>query len=122
MVITKVNALSVAKVAAVLYAGMGLLIGALFSLIGMIGVGAALSGQEGAGFLSMLFGVGAIIVMPICYGIIGFIVSFISAFVVIRWLIRYVATHDFKPFAWYRIAFGLIVLLTAHFGWVDWKN
>ena len=32
--------------------------------------------------------------------------SFVSAFVVIRWLIRYVATHDFKPFAWYRIAFG----------------
>ena len=52
---------------------------------------------------------------------VGLAVSFASAFVVIRWLIRYVATHDFKPFAWYRIAFGLIVLLTAHFGWVDWK-
>ena len=79
MVITKVNALSVAKVAAVLYAGLGLLFGALFSLIGMIGVGAAFAGQEGAGFAGMLFGVGAIIIMPICYGIIGFIVSFISA-------------------------------------------
>ena len=53
---------------------------------------------------------------------VGSVVSFISAFVVIRWLIRYVATHDFKPFAWYRIAFGLLVLLTAHFGWVDWKD
>jgi undecaprenyl-diphosphatase len=52
---------------------------------------------------------------------VGIVVSFISAFVVIRWLIRYVATHDFKPFAWYRIAFGLVVLLTAYFGWVDWK-
>ena len=52
---------------------------------------------------------------------IGSVVSFISAFVVIRWLIRYVATHDFKPFAWYRIAFGLVVLATAYFGWVDWK-
>src|SRR5262245_15467897 len=52
---------------------------------------------------------------------VGSVVSFISAFVVIRWLIRYVATHDFKPFAWYRIAFGLVVLLTAYFGWVDWK-
>ena len=79
MVITRVNAFSVAKVAAVLYAGMGLLIGALFSLIGMIGVGAALSGTEGAGFLSALFGVGAIIIMPICYGVIGFIFSFIAA-------------------------------------------
>ena len=53
---------------------------------------------------------------------VGSITAFVSAFVVVRWLIRYVATHDFKPFAWYRIAFGLIVLLTAHFGWVDWKS
>src|SRR4051794_73085 len=53
---------------------------------------------------------------------VGMVVSFVSAFVVIRWLIRYVATHDFKPFAWYRIAFGLVILLTAYFGWVDWKD
>jgi undecaprenyl-diphosphatase len=53
---------------------------------------------------------------------VGLAVSFISAFVVIRWLIRYVATHDFKPFAWYRIAFGLLVLLTAWTGWVDWRD
>src|SRR4051795_2176146 len=52
---------------------------------------------------------------------VGSVVSFVAAFVVIRWLIRYVATHDFKPFAWYRIAFGAVVLLTAYFGWVDWK-
>ncbi len=52
---------------------------------------------------------------------VGMVVSFFSAFVVIRWLIRYVATHDFKPFAWYRIVFGAVVLLTAYFGWVDWK-
>jgi undecaprenyl-diphosphatase len=53
---------------------------------------------------------------------VGMVVSFICAFVVIRWLIRYVATHDFKPFAWYRIAFGLVVLLTAYLGWVEWKD
>jgi undecaprenyl-diphosphatase len=53
---------------------------------------------------------------------VGSVTAFVSAFVVVRWLIRYVATHDFKPFAWYRIAFGTVVLLTAHFGWVDWKN
>jgi undecaprenyl-diphosphatase len=52
---------------------------------------------------------------------VGGVVSFLSAFVVIRWLIRYVATHDFKPFAWYRIAFGLAVLVTAHYGWVTWS-
>ncbi|HTM59273.1 MAG TPA: undecaprenyl-diphosphate phosphatase [Burkholderiales bacterium] len=53
---------------------------------------------------------------------VGLVVAFISAFVVIRWLIRYVATHDFKPFAWYRIVFGLLVLLTAWAGWVDWRD
>ena len=53
---------------------------------------------------------------------VGIAVSFASAFVVIRWLIRYVATHDFRPFAWYRIVFGAVVLLTAHYGWVDWKS
>lgn len=53
---------------------------------------------------------------------VGMVVSFACAFVVIRWLIRYVATHDFKPFAWYRIAFGLVVLLTAYLGWVEWKD
>lgn len=53
---------------------------------------------------------------------IGFAVSFVSAFVCIRWLIRYVATHDFTMFAWYRIIFGLIVLLTAWTGTVQWSN
>ena len=51
---------------------------------------------------------------------VGLVVSFASAFVVIRWLVRYVATHDFRWFAWYRIVFGVGVLATAHFGWVDW--
>jgi len=53
---------------------------------------------------------------------VGSVVAFVSAFVVIRWLIRYVATHDFKPFAWYRIAFGAAVLLTAYYGWVEWSH
>ena len=53
---------------------------------------------------------------------IGLAMSFASAFVVIRWLIRYVASHDFRPFAWYRIVFGGLVLLTAYFGWVDWTG
>jgi len=53
---------------------------------------------------------------------VGSVVAFVSAFVVIRWLIRYVATHDFKPFAWYRIAFGAIVLVTAYTGLVDWTT
>ncbi len=51
---------------------------------------------------------------------VGSVAAFVSAFVVIRWLIRYVANHDFRPFAWYRIVFGVVVLLTAYFGWVNW--
>ncbi len=79
MVITRVNVVSVAKVAAVLYAGLGLLSGALFSLIGMVGLTSAMSGTEGGAFVGLLFGAGAIIVMPIVYGIFGFIGSFIMA-------------------------------------------
>jgi undecaprenyl-diphosphatase len=52
---------------------------------------------------------------------VGLVVSFASAFVVIRWLIRYVATHDFRWFAWYRIAFGIVVLVTAWTGAVNWS-
>lgn len=52
---------------------------------------------------------------------VGSVVSFFSAWLCIRWLIRYVATHDFTVFAWYRIVFGGIVLLTAYTGWVEWK-
>ncbi len=51
---------------------------------------------------------------------VGSVVAFLSALVCVRWLIRYVASHDFTPFAWYRIAFGLAVLLTAYVGLVDW--
>ncbi|HWI39266.1 MAG TPA: undecaprenyl-diphosphate phosphatase, partial [Burkholderiales bacterium] len=52
---------------------------------------------------------------------VGSVAAFVSAFVVVRWLIRYVSTHDFRPFAWYRIVFGLVVLVTAYTGWVNWS-
>ena len=52
---------------------------------------------------------------------VGFIAAFFSAFACVRWLIRYIATHDFTVFAWYRIAFGVIVLATAFTGWVTWS-
>ena len=51
---------------------------------------------------------------------VGLVVSFISALICVRWLIRYVAAHTFVPFAWYRLAFGAVVLLTAWSGLVDW--
>jgi undecaprenyl-diphosphatase len=52
---------------------------------------------------------------------IGFAAAFASAFLCVRWLIRYVSRHDFVPFAWYRIAFGLLILVTAWSGVVRWE-
>jgi undecaprenyl-diphosphatase len=51
---------------------------------------------------------------------VGFAVAFVSAFFTIRGLLRYIAHHDFVPFAWYRIAFGLVILGTAYAGLVHW--
>ncbi len=51
---------------------------------------------------------------------VGFFVSFVSAWLCIRWLLKFIATHDFVGFAYYRIAFGLVVLATAWTGSVQW--
>jgi undecaprenyl-diphosphatase len=51
---------------------------------------------------------------------VGFAASFVSAFIAVRGLLRYIARHDYSLFAWYRIGFGAIVLLTAAGGLVDW--
>lgn len=53
---------------------------------------------------------------------VGFVASFVSAFLCVRWLLRYIATHDFTLFAWYRIAFGVVVIATWQFGIVDWSS
>ena len=53
---------------------------------------------------------------------VGFLFSFLAAWVCIRWLIRYVSTHSFVAFAWYRIAFGILILATAYFNLVVWKD
>jgi undecaprenyl-diphosphatase len=52
---------------------------------------------------------------------VGFIASFISAFLCVRWLLRFISSHDFTIFAWYRIGFGLVVLMTYYSGLVDWS-
>jgi undecaprenyl-diphosphatase len=54
--------------------------------------------------------------------VVGFISAFISAFICVRWLIHYVAGHNFIPFAWYRIVFGLLVLISAYSGLVAWSH
>jgi undecaprenyl-diphosphatase len=51
----------------------------------------------------------------------GFVAAFVSAFLCVRWLLRYIATHDFSVFAWYRIGFGLLVLSTGYAGLVNWS-
>jgi undecaprenyl-diphosphatase len=52
----------------------------------------------------------------------GLLLAFVSAWVCVRWLLRYVATHNFNAFAWYRIAFGILILVSAHQGWVVWAD
>ena len=51
---------------------------------------------------------------------VGLVFSFLSAWVCVRWLLRYISSHSFEPFAWYRIAFGCVVLATWLMGWVRW--
>jgi undecaprenyl-diphosphatase len=53
---------------------------------------------------------------------VGLVFSFVSAWLCVRWLLRHIASHDFVPFAWYRIAFGIVVLATAWSGAVVWAE
>ena len=52
--------------------------------------------------------------------LVGLVAAFVSALFAVRALLRFISTHDFTAFAWYRIAFGLLVLVTAYTGLVDW--
>ena len=51
---------------------------------------------------------------------LGSFAAFVSAFLCVRWLLRYISSHDFTVFAWYRIAFGILVIASSHYGWVVW--
>jgi undecaprenyl-diphosphatase len=51
---------------------------------------------------------------------IGFVTAFIFAMIAVKALLRFIASHSYAVFAWYRIAFGLLILATWQFGWVDW--
>ena len=51
---------------------------------------------------------------------VGLLVSFVSAWVCVRWLLRFISSHSFEVFAWYRIVFGLVVLATSYSGLVTW--
>jgi len=77
MVITRVAPVSVARVAGVIYALLGLLFGAIVSLASVAGAFAASGGD--AGFMGALFGIGAVVLLPLFYGCMGFIMSLITA-------------------------------------------
>lgn len=78
-----------------------------------------------------LFGAGAYSLLKVRHSLVpadlplfavGFVFSFLAAWVCVRWLLRYVSTHNFNAFAWYRIAFGLLILATAYFNLVSWTD
>ncbi|SFV12579.1 undecaprenyl-diphosphate phosphatase [Pseudomonas sp. OV546] len=52
--------------------------------------------------------------------VIGFVTSFIFAMIAVKGLLKFIASHSYAAFAWYRIAFGLLILATWQFGWIDW--
>ena len=74
----------------------------------------------GAGVYSLYKERGMLSVADVPMFAVGSIVSFISAWLCVRWLLRYISTHNFVVFAYYRIAFGVVVLLTAWTGMVKW--
>ncbi len=53
---------------------------------------------------------------------VGFLAAFLSAIVAVRGLLKFISTHSFRALAWYRIVFGAVILITAHFGWVRWQE
>ena len=53
---------------------------------------------------------------------IGFVTSFIFAMIAVRALLKFISNHSYAAFAWYRIAFGLLILATWQFGWINWAE
>ena len=76
----------------------------------------------GAGAYSLLKVRQSLVMADLPLFSVGFLFSFLAAWVCVRWLIRYVSTHSFVAFAWYRIAFGIVVLATSYFNLVVWKD
>ena len=76
----------------------------------------------GAGAYSLYKSRGVLSIADLPMFTVGLVFSFISAWLCVRWLLRYISTHNFVPFAWYRIAFGIVVLATAWSGLVVWAE
>lgn len=84
MIIRRIGPLSCAKIAGTLYAAMGLIIGAFFSIAAIVGGFAAADSGEAA--FAAIFGVGAVVLLPLFYGVLGFVTTLIAA-----WLYNVVA-------------------------------
>ncbi len=81
MVLKRVGVLSCGKIMGLLYVGIGLIAGVIFALASMVGEVAGLAADEGGGaILALFFGVGAVIFLPVFYGVMGFISGVVSAF------------------------------------------
>jgi len=78
MIVRRVGPVSVAKIMGAVYALVGLLIGAIVSVISVVG-GVLIPGEETSGMTGALFGAAAIVVLPICYGALGLLTSLIGA-------------------------------------------
>jgi len=80
MILKRIGALSVAKICAIIYAVIGLIIGFFVSAIALMGtmIGSAF-GESGSPFIGLFFGIGSIIFFPILYGVLGFLGGLISA-------------------------------------------
>ena len=74
----------------------------------------------GAGAYSLYKERGLLSVADVPMFAVGLVFAFLSAWLCIRWLLKYIASHSFVPFAWYRIAFGIVVLVTAWSGLINW--
>jgi hypothetical protein len=79
MVVRRIGAVSVAKMAGALYAIGGLLAGLMFSLVSLIIPAFIPEGQLGAPLFAIVFGVGAVVILPLLYGLVGFIMALIAA-------------------------------------------
>lgn len=79
MVITKIDPFSCGKIALVVYGGIGLIAGLIFAMLSLVGAGVA--GDEGGAMLGAVFGLGAVIFLPLFYGVIGFVAGIIGSLI-----------------------------------------